>query len=353
MLGFFMTYSKALLYTLLSVYLLIFVGAFVRSTGAGMGCPDWPKCFDSWIPPTNSADLPANYQDVLKEKRVKKSLRVSKTLAALGFTQLSNKVKSHSVGDERVEEFRVTKAWIEYVNRLVGVIVGLLVFLAMVLSFKFFKTDKKTVFLNVGVFVLVGIQGWLGSLVVATNLFPGMITIHMFIALVIALLLIYLYYESITDKEKKIAVDTTNKKVRLYLIASIVLLFIQVLLGTNVREQIDVIAKSVLANARNQWIAELDIVFYIHRSFSVVIVILQVLILRAIKKEKKFTLFYRIILIAIMVEIAVGAYMAYFSIPAFLQPIHLLVGLVLVGAQYWVFLNSRSKFVSQLESPQR
>ncbi|MBP9688907.1 MAG: COX15/CtaA family protein, partial [Bacteroidia bacterium] len=154
------------LLTIGSVFFLIFVGGLVRSTGSGMGCPDWPKCFGTWVPPTDVSQLPANYKELFK-------------------------TSTHEVA-----EFDVYKTWTEYVNRLIGVATGLFVFFTVLFAIPYLKTKPSIFWLSFLALILTAFQGWIGAKVVAANLAHWMVTIHMIIALVIVGLLIYTITQS-------------------------------------------------------------------------------------------------------------------------------------------------------------
>ena len=108
------SFRRISLITVIAVYFLILVGGIVRSTGSGMGCPDWPKCFGSWVPPTSGNQLPNYYQDIYLAKRVEKNNRFIAQLESLGFHEKASEIKMISILIE--EEFNPIKTWIEYIN---------------------------------------------------------------------------------------------------------------------------------------------------------------------------------------------------------------------------------------------
>ena len=115
-------YRRVALVTLVAVYFLFLVGASVRASGAGMGCPDWPTCFGQWIPPMSEAELPSNYQEIYAE---------------LGYAET---------------RFNVVKTWTEYFNRLVGATIGLLIFATALVSWPLRKYDRSIVISSVAAF---------------------------------------------------------------------------------------------------------------------------------------------------------------------------------------------------------
>ncbi|MDQ4140105.1 MAG: COX15/CtaA family protein [Bacteroidota bacterium] len=324
--------------TIASVYFLILVGGVVRSTGSGMGCPDWPKCFGTWIPPTNINQLPNDYLSVYKNKRIEKNQKLAGYLNKLGFHQIASNIFSHP--SQYIEtEFNVTKTWIEYLNRLVGVLIGIFIFLTLIFSLPYLKKDPIIFYISLISFVLVGIQGWLGSLVVSTNLLPVMVTIHMALALVLVALLIYVVARSQNNQFKQLQKAISNKTYAVILLA-IVLSFGQILLGTQVREMVDIIASQLGYVNRELWISKIGSSFYIHRSYSAVIFIVNVYLCRQlyVLQDERLIKLANALLATIGLEILVGIILSYYAIPAFLQPVHLVLATILFGIQFFIFI---------------
>jgi cytochrome c oxidase assembly protein subunit 15 len=312
------------------------VGSIVRVTGAGMGCPDWPKCFGSYIPPTSSEGLPDNYQDVFRAQRLTKNERLAKLFNRLGYVELSERItKDPAVLVE--QEFNVTKAWIEYVNRLVGVLIGLLVFLNMIFSFAFRKDSVWIPIIGVMIFVLTGFQGWVGSLVVSTNLLHGFITFHMLLALLIVALLIWM---NVKVKEQAVY---TSKWLFIVSLTTTILFIPQLILGTEVRAVIDDLLISTIG--RYEWDQSLEASFYIHRSYSWLILIGCVVMFYYARKTEQIWLINGTVRLVFLVFLAMiaGIGMVRFDFPFWLQPIHLILAVAIFSMLF--YLTLRLKFV--------
>lgn len=332
------TFRRLSLSTLIAVYVLILVGGVVRSTGSGMGCPDWPKCFGKWVPPASYQELPENYKQIYADYRHKKNVRFARYLSTMGMGETANAL----LNDEsiRVEaDFNPVKTWIEYLNRLVGVVIGMMIFAVFIFSLRFWTTSKRLPLIAGVSLLMVGFQGWIGSFVVSTNLTPWTITVHMFLALVIVALLIWLVHESNFGTEINSSIGFW------WLLACMAVLLVQILLGTQVREAVDRVATAL---PRESWIDNLGNAFVLHRSFSWLVVILHVGLIVKLHKTQPSKAFALTLILLILGTLLTGLGMAYFGVPAFLQPIHLLLATLTFGMQFLFLLklNRREETVT-------
>jgi cytochrome c oxidase assembly protein subunit 15 len=338
--------------TIVAVYLLVLAGGIVRSTGSGMGCPDWPKCFGSWVPPTEASQLPPFYKVDYANKRQLKNEKLSRYLDKLGMSDLATRIR-HEVGASEEANFNPVKTWIEYVNRLLGVAVGFLIFLTLVFSIPFLKFDRTIFYLSVLAFVLVGFQGWIGSVVVSTNLLPGIITIHMLLAIAIIFLLIYVVIRSAEVNGQMRIKAESQQSIKRIVVLALMASVLQTLFGTQVRESIDHAIRLLGYEERANWIGSLGLAFYVHRSFSLLILGIHGYLIYQLMRNvpSKGWLFSWVIALTAFVgmEIVTGVVMAYLGIPAFVQPVHLTLAFVILGIQFVIFLllNKEAIFATQ------
>ena len=297
-------YQKTALTTVIATIVLIFIGGLVRAAGAGLGCPDWPQCFGMWIPPTNAADLPAQYDASL---------------------------------------FNPLHTWLEYINRLVGVLIGFLITLTFIISFSYRKKDPAVTIASGAAFVMVLFQGWLGGQVVRSGLSAGMITIHMIVAMIILTTLLYACFRAMNDK-LQITISSSSKKTFFWLGGTILFLTLaQLVLGTQVREEVD-IAKNVMEMPRAAWIDSLGFLYEIHRSFSWLILILGGVLVyynKKLKAPERLVKLGWIVAALILLQMFVGLGLERLEMPGTLQVIHLVSVAILICAEFLYLLIVR------------
>ncbi len=325
--------------TIIVLFLVIAAGGIVRSTGSGMGCPDWPKCFNRIIPPTDVTQLPEGYEQQYIDGRAKKNQRFAKIVDFFGYPQMADKIR-HDESILKHESFNAAKTWTEYVNRLVGVAAGFCLLFAAIFSFTYLKTKPSIVGWSVlNVFVVV-VQAWLGSIVVSTNLMPWIITVHMLLALLIVAISIYTFYQATTFRNKTILSGQAVGALKVIAMLTLALTVVQVVFGTEVRETIDHLNDGGFE--RTAWVAQLGQPYFIHRVLAYTSLGLTLLLFFLVKnKFSSLTLqskYAWIVLILVGVQMMSGIVLARFDVPAFAQTTHLVVASLFFGAQYYLML---------------
>ena len=288
---------------LIFVFLVIIAGGIVRTTQSGMGCPDWPHCYGRLAPPLSAEDLPADYKKYLDKQDIDK-------------------------------EYNPVHAWVEYVNRLITGALGILLVIHVGWSFKkFFRTRQVICWLSCLFLVGTLFEAWLGKVVVDTNLAVVKITLHMLGALFLAIIPVIILHKL---NDEKIVHD---KKLRTITTIALILLLAQIIIGTDVREQVDEVSKALSYQQRDTWLQQLNAVFDVHKILAVITSLFVITVfwrsLSYVPLQRK-GLFLLLIVLLLM---AAGISLASFNIPAFIQPIHLLLSSILFVALFAFRLN--------------
>ncbi|RZL47682.1 MAG: heme A synthase [Pedobacter sp.] len=327
--------------TIVVTLMVILAGGIVRSTGSGMGCPDWPKCFDQYIPPTHVSQLPADYKEKYVAGRLKKNEKFAKYLESMGKKELADSIR-HDQSIIVPEEFNPAKTWTEYINRLTGVVLGLFLIITAVCSFTYRKSATRITVLSILNILIVGYQGWLGSIVVSTNLTQWVVTVHMLLAIVILGILIYTYnYAKMLHKERSVIMYRILW-LKGFLAFTIIITIAQIILGTEVRESIDSIAKNLNFSSRNTWVSKVGSIFSYHRDLAILVAVCNFIVYKMVidrfsgKAWPLQTANY--IMIALVIQIATGFLLSYLSLPPYAQALHILFATILFSLQYYLYL---------------
>jgi cytochrome c oxidase assembly protein subunit 15 len=299
------SFQTLALWTTAATYFLIFVGGLVRASGAGLGCPDWPRCFGSWIPPASAADLPPGFD---------------------------------------VAQFNPTLMWTEYLNRILGVTVGFLILATLVSAWRHHRRTPRIFWPTAAAFLLVGFQGWLGGVVVQQELAAWIVTVHMLVALVIVSLLLYAtVYAFFGDAPATRAVARARRPLIWTLAVLIAITLLQVTLGTQVRERIDEALSGGIARSEAlSTVGQYDIW---HREAALLVIagtMAALWLLRRYHRHAHDLHRAAAVMAALtLAQVVLGVTMAYAALTPAVQVLHLTGSSLLLGAQTVVLLLAR------------
>ncbi len=281
-----------------ATYFVIFAGGLVRVSGAGLGCPDWPTCFGRWFPPTDISQLPPDIDPA---------------------------------------QFNFALAWIEYINRLAGVILGALIAVTAIWALIKFTKYPRIVVPSILAGIMVAYQGWQGGQMIAANLTPYLVSIHMGVAFVIAALMLYVTQQAYyIENDARPAPSSLARRFNPWLFGLISLSIIQVFLGTQVRTALEQVAEKFPLLAKGAWLSQVGSISTIHTVLGIVVTLVTwqvgALILKRVDRPApEIVQTTWALMILVTLQVIIGGILIFAGVADVLELFHLLVSALYVG----------------------
>lgn len=190
------SYKRLVAFTTVLTFLLIMLGAFVRLTDAGLGCPDWPGCYGKLTPSHAAEEIAAAVQ-------------------AQGGTH---------------GPVSIPKAWKEMVHRYVATFLGFLIIGIMVMAWKKRAELKQSPALATWLFFAVCLQGAFGAWTVTMLLKPAIVTGHLIGGMTILGMLTWLWLRQ-TNNARTVAPPRDMGSLRVLARVGLVAVAAQIVLG--------------------------------------------------------------------------------------------------------------------------
>ena len=190
------SYKRLVAFTTVLTFLLIMLGAFVRLTDAGLGCPDWPGCYGK-LTPTQAAE------------------EIAQAVEIQGGTH---------------GPVSMPKAWKEMAHRYVATFLGFLIIGIMALAWKKRAELKQSPALATWLFFAVCLQGAFGAWTVTMLLKPAIVTGHLIGGMTILGMLTWLWLRQ-TNNARTVAPPRDMGGLRLLARVGLIAVAAQIILG--------------------------------------------------------------------------------------------------------------------------
>jgi cytochrome c oxidase assembly protein subunit 15 len=326
-------FQKLATAALVSVLILMFAGAIVRVTGAGMGCPDWPKCWGRLIPPFAVEQV--DFEKLPLAKFQAKAARMGRDPSTISEETLR-------------AEFNPRHVWTEFTNRLLSLPVGFFSLATFVAAFWQRKKRPLVFWMAFTSLVVVFTNAWMGARVVFSGLAPGVLTAHLALAMSLMGTLGYCAWRG-TDQPWRIQMaDGPKRQLRWVVWLLFAVTVFEGIIGAQVRELTDALAKFHDNAPRSTWVAELENSwkYLAHRSFSWVVLGATLWAWFLTKRHRiggpgKVE---NVVLGIVLAQMVLGMVMAQIHIYSWVQVLHVgLAAILLTFIWLWVFGLTRGR----------